>query len=142
MPVYKSNRLIKIIIFSLIVFFEILFPVYLTKLIDGETPNLPYLELIPVILFDSLWVFVSYVAGRYSDLNINKPGYLNKLLSISSINEDLMSIKIYDMTGKLIYEKFANSQKEVVNLSKISNGIYTLIIETHNHLKHLKFMRY
>ena len=82
MRFYKSNRLIKIIIFSLIVFFEILFPVYLTKLIDGETPNLPYLELPPVIIFDSLWVFVSYIAGRYSDLNINKPGYLNKLLLI------------------------------------------------------------
>ena len=82
MRFYKSNRLIKLIIFSLIVFFEILFPVYLTKLIDGETPNLPYLELPPVILFDSLWVFVSYIAGRYSDLNINKPGYLNKLLLI------------------------------------------------------------
>ena len=102
MRFYMSNKLIKIIIFSLIVFFEILFPVYLTKLIDGETPKLPYLELISVILFDSLWVFVSYIAGRYSDLNINKPGYLNKLLLIikqllitsSIITIFLLSLKV------------------------------------------------
>ena len=67
---------------------------------------------------------------------------LNKLLRISTFDKNLNSIKIYDMTGKLMIDYITNSQEEVINLSKISNGIYTLIIEIDNHLKHLKFTRY
>ena len=85
---------------------------------------------------------LSVMNYEISDLFDLKYDNLNKLMTIISNIENIKSFKMYDMTGKLVLENIINSQNEVINLSKISNGIYTLIIETDNHLKHLKFMRY
>jgi PKD repeat protein len=85
---------------------------------------------------------LSLIDDQISDLFELKYDNLNKFLTISANNENLKSIKIYDMTGKLVFGKIINSKNKLINLSKVSNGIYTLIIETDNHLKHLKFIRY
>ena len=85
---------------------------------------------------------LSLIDSQADDLYNLKYDNMYKLLSIGANNENIKSLIIYDMTGKLIIEKITNSQNEVINLSKISNGIYTLIIETDNHLKHLKFTRF
>ena len=80
--------------------------------------------------------------NRVKDLFQMKYDDLNKLLTISANNDNIKSIKIYDVTGKLIIENTTNSQNEVINLSKTSDGIYTLVIESDNNLKYHKFIRY
>jgi|GEM_PF-1487970 len=85
---------------------------------------------------------LSFMDYEISDLFDLRYDNLSKHMTIISNIENIKSFKIYDMTGKLVLENIMNSQNEVINLSKISNGVYTLIIETDNHLKHLKFMRY
>ena len=76
----------------------------------------------------------NYNDGDLFDLKYDS---LNKLLSISTFDKNLNSIKIYDMTGKLMIDYITNSKDEVINLFKNFNGIYILIIEIDNHLKHL-----
>jgi hypothetical protein len=85
---------------------------------------------------------LSLIDDQISDLFELKYDNLNKFLNVTANNENLKSIKIYDMTGKIVFGKIINSKNKLINLSKLTNGIYTLIIETDNHLKHLKFLRY
>jgi hypothetical protein len=93
-----------------------------------------------------------YLVNIINPLSVNENGVsdlfemnyddLNKFLTVSAKSDNIKSIRIYDVTGKLIIENITNSQNEVINLSKISDGIYTMVIESGNHLKYLKFIRY
>jgi len=85
---------------------------------------------------------LSVIDNQINNLFDLKYDNLNKLLTIIANNENIKSFRMYDMTGNLVVENITNSQNKVINLSKATNGIYTLVIETDNHLKHLKFLRY
>ena len=63
--------------------------------------------------------------NEFSKINM----YPNPANDVISFNEDLKSIKIYDMSGKVIFENNQNYYRgSLLNISNISNGIY--IVET------------
>ena len=64
--------------------------------------------------------------NEFSKINM----YPNPAKDVISFNEDLKSIKIYDLSGKVIFE---NNQSyyngTLLNISNISNGIYIVRIK-------------
>ena len=78
MSFFINNRLSKFRIFNLTLFFEIFLPIILTKLFFevGKPEKLSIMNDSFIIYFSFLWIFVSYIIGRFSNYNsINKNNY-------------------------------------------------------------------
>ena len=56
--------------------------------------------------------------------------YPNPAKDVISFNDDLKNIKIYDLSGKVIFENNQSYHKgNLLNISNISNGIYIVEIK-------------
>ena len=70
--------------------------------------------------------------------------YPNPANDVISFNEDLKSIKIYDLSGKVIFENNQSYYKgTLLNISNISNGIYIVGIKRMDDKSHyIKLLKY
>ncbi len=66
------------------------------------------------------------------------PNPSNNFITIKSLNDKITSIKIYDITGKLIKRIKGERASETINISKLLTGIYVLKI---NNSKSMQFLK-
>ena len=60
------------------------------------------------------------------------PNPTSGLVKIDILNAEEICISLFDINGKLLFEKSDINTSETVDISNYSNGIYTLIIKTKN----------
>jgi hypothetical protein len=61
--------------------------------------------------------------------------------NISSGNDDITSIQVYDVQGKAVYTKFGASKEVSVNASELSKGVYFAKVSTANGSSTLKLVK-
>lgn len=60
------------------------------------------------------------------------PNPTNGILKLDFAENNIQKIKIYDITGKTVFEKVNIEQNEIFDLSGFANGIYIVILQTEN----------
>ena len=77
--------------------------------------------------------------NEFSTINM----YPNPAKDMISFNEDLKSVKIYDLTGKVIFENNQNYYEgSLLNISNISDGMYIVeIIGIDDKFQHIKLLK-
>jgi len=68
------------------------------------------------------------------------PNPCNNIIQISSEYDDIHEIKIIDLTGKILYNKFFEKTTEL-DLTKFNNGIYFIKIKTSNKTSITKLLK-
>lgn len=61
--------------------------------------------------------------------------------NITSGNDDITSIQVYDVQGKAVYTKFGASKEVSVNASELSKGVYFAKVSTSNGTSTLKLVK-
>jgi hypothetical protein len=61
--------------------------------------------------------------------------------NITSGNDDITSIQVYDIQGKAVYTKFGASKEVSVNASELSRGVYFAKVSTANGTSTLKLVK-
>ena len=61
-------------------------------------------------------------------------------ITINNINQNT-TIEIYDLCGRLLINKIANSSTEKVNVNNLSNGIYNMKLTNKNRIESVKFIK-
>jgi subtilisin family serine protease len=56
----------------------------------------------------------------------------DKIIILNTSAFTTLSYSLYDMLGKIVYQKKHPHQEEIINMMNFSNGIYTLRVETTN----------
>ena len=80
-------------------------------------------------------VIVEAVAGlsELAKAGINiYPNPVNNNVNIQSAREQVNSVVVTDLSGRVCLQKATNSQHEVLNLSELNSGIYLIQLETAN----------
>ena len=80
-------------------------------------------------------------------LELNGPDKINiypnptkENVYVSNLKEDNVDLKIYDINGKIVMQQKI-SNKEYLNVSKLSNGIYQLTFEGKNWKENRKLIK-
>lgn len=76
---------------------------------------------------NSLFVGLEENAPILNDINIY-PNPTKDILYIEGVKQNDV-ITLCDVTGKLVYQKKANSEKEMIDVSHISSGVYYLFVQ-------------
>jgi len=61
--------------------------------------------------------------------------------TITSGNEDISSVRVYDVLGKVVYTKFGAEKEVTVNASELSKGVYFAKVATANGESTLKLVK-
>ncbi len=84
----------------------------------------------------------SYICPGLQLLNIEQisisPNPARNLITITGLNNEKANIKLFDLTGKLIFEK--QIQENQFDVSEIENGVYLISIETGGMVKQEKII--
>ena len=82
--------------------------------------------------FDGKYAYSNIVAIRTGSNGYNIT-YANQNLSNSSVTEENSTIKIYDITGKIVYSNKVKEDQQI-NTSKFNSGIYIIKISSQDNL--------
>lgn len=61
--------------------------------------------------------------------------------NISSGNDDITSVQVYDVLGKVVFTKFSDAKEVSVNASELSKGVYLARVSTANGTTTLKLIK-
>lgn len=88
---------------------------------------------------------------KYKNLSINNakiendievyPNPTNDIINISTPNENINQINVYDMLGSLLKSQKGNSDKEQVSIQELPNAIYLLEVKTDKGNKTVKIVK-
>ncbi len=101
---------------------------------EGIWSLYPYFESGNILLSDREGLFIV----KNSSLALNDfskqefaiyPNPTNNIINITTVNQPIESIEIYDVHGKILFsEESLNSENKTINISSYANGIYLLKI--------------
>jgi len=77
---------------------------------------------------------------NYNNCNIY-PNPTNNIINISTPNENINQINVYDMLGSLLKSQKGNSDKEQVSIQELPNAIYLLEVKTDKGNKTVKIVK-
>ncbi len=69
------------------------------------------------------------------------PNPTNDIVNISSQNETIKQINVYDMLGKLIKSQKGNSDNEKINIHELPNAMYLIEVKTEQTTKTMKIIK-
>lgn len=67
---------------------------------------------------------------KQQSINISPNPINNKEFSINGINEEIKTIKVFNTSGKLIFQQSSNIDKNKISIPEFRNDIYILYIQT------------
>lgn len=61
--------------------------------------------------------------------------------SFESANALINTVKVYDLSGKLVLENDVNSNTVIINATELSNGIYIAKLTSNNLVQNIKLIK-
>lgn len=79
---------------------------------------------------------------NYSKIEFSyHPNPTNDIVNISSLNETINQINVYDITGRLLKSQNGNKENEIISLQELPSAIYVLEVNTDKRSKTVKIIK-
>jgi hypothetical protein len=69
------------------------------------------------------------------------PNPTNDIVHISTTNETINQINIYDITGRLLKSQKGNNENEIISIQELSSAIYLMEVKTQEGTKTMKIVK-
>lgn len=100
--------------------------------------NQPYIGLSRIIIDENL----STPNAQFSESNIKcYPNPTNNIVNISSANQTIEQINVYDITGRVLKSQKGTTENEQINIHDLPNAIYLLEVKTDKGTKTVKIVK-